>query len=124
MEAFERLGIKENDLTEKFIRGSGPGGQNVNKVATAVYLKHNPSGLEVKAQKARTQGLNRFLARRLLAEKMEEKLNGIKSRKQAEIEKKRRNKQRRTRRTKAKILEDKHKQSEKKSLRQKPAAEE
>ena len=68
---FDSLKIKESDLEEHFIRSSGSGGQKVNKTSTCVYLKHLPSGIEVKAQQERSQSLNRFLARRILAEKIE-----------------------------------------------------
>ncbi|MEO0052963.1 MAG: peptide chain release factor-like protein, partial [candidate division WOR-3 bacterium] len=70
----EQLGIREEDLIEKFIRSSGPGGQNVNKVSTGVYLKHIPSGIEIKVTQERSQALNRFLARRLLVEKIEARI--------------------------------------------------
>ena len=65
-----KFGIKEADIAEKFIRSGGRGGQNVNKVATCVYLKHIPTGFEVKCQKERSQVLNRFWARRILIEIM------------------------------------------------------
>ncbi len=65
------LGIKEADLVEKFVRASGPGGQKVNKTSSAVYLKHLPSGIEVKAQEHRSQAMNRFFARRrILVERL------------------------------------------------------
>ncbi len=70
------LGIKEDEIEEKFVRSSGPGGQKVNKTATCVYLKHIPTGIEVKCQRSRSQSLNRFLARRQLVEKIEERLLG------------------------------------------------
>jgi len=73
-EKMEALGIRERDLEERFIRSSGPGGQKVNKTSTCVYLKHLPSGLEVKCMKERNQSINRFLARRELAEKIERML--------------------------------------------------
>lgn len=85
LEEMERFGIKEKDIEEKFIRCSGHGGQKLNKTATGVYLKHIPTGIEVKYTKERSQGLNRFFARRILIEKIKELL-GV-SEKQKEIEK-------------------------------------
>ncbi|MDI6729243.1 MAG: peptide chain release factor-like protein [Thermodesulfovibrionales bacterium] len=70
-EKMESLGIHESDIEEKFIRSSGKGGQNVNKTATCVYLKHIPTGIEVKCMKDRSQSINRFLARRELVERVE-----------------------------------------------------
>jgi protein subunit release factor B len=122
-EKMERLGIQEKDLVEKFIRSSGKGGQNVNKVATCVYLKHIPSGIEVKVQRERSQALNRFLARRLLADKLEEKITGRISEQQQRREKIRRQKRKRSKRAKEKILAEKKQQSEKKKLRTEPKAE-
>ncbi|MCA6072630.1 MAG: peptide chain release factor-like protein [Endomicrobium sp.] len=114
---FEKYGVKESDIEEKFVRSPGKGGQNVNKVATAVYLKHLPSGTEVKYHKERTQGLNRFLARRLLVEKIEENILGKMSEKQQKIEKLRRQKRKRSKRAKEKILKAKKQISCKKELR-------
>ena len=74
-----RFGIQESDLVEKFIRSGGHGGQNVNKTATCVYLKHLPTGIEVKVQKERSQAINRFLARRLLADRIERMIMGKQS---------------------------------------------
>lgn len=119
-ERMGKLEIKDDDLVEKFILGSGKGGQKVNKTASCVYLKHLPSGIEVKCQSQRSRELNRFYARRLLCEKIEEKIHQIKTEKQKEIEKIRRQKKRRSRKQKQKILEDKKHQSEKKKLRRKP----
>lgn len=103
-----RLGIREAELEEQFIRSSGPGGQNVNKSSTCVYLFHRPSGIEVKCQKTRSQALNRFLARRLLCEKLEAKIKGAKSAEEQRREKIRRQKRRRSRRAKEKMLKEKH----------------
>jgi protein subunit release factor B len=84
---FEKYKINETDIEEKFIHSSGKGGQNVNKVSTTVYLKYISSGIEVKCSKERTQGKNRFFARRLLIEKLEEQLLGYVFSKRKEIEK-------------------------------------
>ena len=119
----EQLGIREEDLVEKFIRSGGAGGQNVNKVATCVYLKHVPSGIEVKVQRERTQALNRFLARRLLADKVESRIAGKASEEQRRREKIRRQKRKRSKRAKEKILEQKKLRSEKKVLRARPTLE-
>lgn len=116
-ERMEKLGIFERDIEEKFIRSSGKGGQNVNKVATCVYLKHLPTNIEVKCQQERTQALNRFLARRILADKVEAQILGKESEEQQRIEKIRRQKRKRSKKAKLKILEDKKKQSQKKDSR-------
>jgi protein subunit release factor B len=118
-ELMQRLGVQEEDIEEKFIRSQGPGGMNVNKVSTCVYLRHKPTGIEVKCQQERFQAQNRFLARRLLLKKIESMLLGRMSEERKRIEKIRRQKRRRSRRAKLKILEAKHRQSEKKSLRAK-----
>ncbi|MFA5275342.1 MAG: peptide chain release factor-like protein [Candidatus Omnitrophota bacterium] len=112
-----RLGVRENDIVEKFIRSQGPGGQNVNKVSTCVYLRHIPTGIEVKCQQERTQSANRFLARRILLKKLESQILGKLSEENKRIEKIRRQKRRRSRRAKLKMLEAKRKHSQKKSLR-------
>ena len=102
-----KLGIRERDLGERFVRAGGPGGQNVNKVSTCVVLTHRPSGLAVRCQEERSQGLNRFLARKRLADKMEETLLGAASRRRQEIEKIRRQKRKRSKRAREKMLEAK-----------------
>ena len=99
------LNIREEDLEERFVRSSGPGGQHVNKTATCVYLKHRPTGIEVKIQQARSQALNRFLARRILADRIEEKTLGIGSSQKQMREKIRRQKRHRRRRTKNRLHE-------------------
>ena len=113
----ERLGINESDIIERFIRSSGAGGQKVNKTSTCVYLKHIPSGIEVKCQKERSQALNRFLARRILTDKIEQVQLGEKSEEEQRIAKIKRQKQKRSKRAKEKILKAKKIQSEKKKLR-------
>lgn len=116
----EKLGIRDDDLIEKFILGSGKGGQKVNKTASCVYLKHLPTGIEVKCQRERSRELNRYYARKDLCEKIEEQLFEVKSAKQQVIEKIRRQKRRRSRKQKEKMLKEKRIQSEKKTLRKKP----
>ncbi len=119
-EKMEQLDIKESDITERFIRSAGHGGQNVNKVSTCVYLKHIPTGIEVKCQAERYQAMNRFLARRLLVQKIENMVLGKESEEQQRIQKVRRQKRRRSRRAKEKVLELKHLQTQKKRERAKP----
>ena len=111
------LGIGEEDLVEKFILGSGSGGQKVNKTASCVYLRHAPSGIEVKCRHARSRALNRHRARRELCDRLEERIKGDASARQQAYEKIRRQKRRRSRRAKARMLEDKRKQSAKKDRR-------
>ena len=103
-----KLGIREQDLEERFVRAGGPGGQNVNKVSTCVALIHRPSGLAVRCQEERSQWLYRFLARKRLADRMEETLLGAASRRRQEIAKIRRQKRKRSTRAKEKMLEAKH----------------
>ncbi len=112
-----QLGLKESDFEESFIRSGGAGGQNVNKVSTCVVLKHVPSGLSVKCQRERSQALNRYLAKRQLVEMIEAKARGVQTQKQHEAEKIRRQKRKRSRRAKNKMLEGKRLHSEKKSHR-------
>ncbi len=120
LERMEGLGITAEDLIEKFILGTGRGGQNLQKTSSCVYLKHIPTGIEVKCQKSRSREDNRFQARRLLCEKIESQILKIKTEKQSEFEKIRRQKKRRTRRQKEKMLEEKHRHSAKKEMRSPP----
>jgi protein subunit release factor B len=113
----ERLGIRDQDILEKFIQGGGKGGQKINKAASCVYLKHLPTGIEVKCQAERSQALNRFLARRILAEKIERRISGEMAEEKQRIEKIRRQKRKRSKRAKIKMLEAKKKQGQKKQDR-------
>ncbi len=116
-EKMEKLGITESDIVERFVRSRGHGGQNVNKTSTCVYLKHLPSGIEVKCQRERSQALNRFLARRILVKKIEDVVLGKESEEQQRIEKIKRQKRKRSKRAKEKVLLLKHLQAKKKKSR-------
>ena len=116
-ERLARLGVRQEDLEESFVHSGGKGGQNVNKVATCVVLVHRPTGIAVKCQRERSQGANRLIARRMLADKIEELRLGAASKRQQESERIRRQKRRRSRRAKNKMLRDKHAHSDKKAMR-------
>jgi protein subunit release factor B len=111
------LGVNEVDIDENFVRSGGHGGQNVNKTSTCVMLLHRPTGIQVKCQATRQQGLNRFIARRSLLDKIEERQKGFVAARRAEIERIRRQKRKRSKRAKDKMLANKARQSEKKDLR-------
>jgi len=112
-------GIRDSDIVEKFIRSSGPGGQNVNRVSTCVYLKHLPTGIEVKCQRQRSQAQNRYLAREILLKKIKESSRRELLKKRQKAEKLRRQKRKKPRQIKIKILEGKRRHSQKKKLRSK-----
>jgi protein subunit release factor B len=122
-ERMQRLDVHESDLEEHFVRAQGRGGQNVNKVASCVVLRHRPTGITVKCQEERSQGLNRFLARRRLLDRVEALARGAVLREQAARERIRRQKRRRSRRAKEKMLAGKRAQAEKKAARRPPEIE-
>jgi len=117
IDRMKKLGVSEKDIEETFVRSSGPGGQKVNKSSSCVFVRHIPTGLAVKYQRERSQALNRFLARRLLLDKIERMQKGMVSRERERIEKIRRQKRKRSKRAKEKMLANKHHQAQKKQLR-------
>ena len=118
------LGIRDADLVEKFVLGSGSGGQKINKTSSCVYLKHVPTGIEIKWQQSRSRELNRVMARRELCERLADRIAGEKSRRREEAERVRRQKRRRSRRQRAIMLDDKRKHGAKKLMRGRVAGEE
>lgn len=119
-ERMEALGVQEADLDEHFILGSGHGGQKLQKTSSTVQLKHLPTGIVIKCQQTRLRDDNRFHARRLLCDKIEEQEQGKKSKRQQEIEKIRRQKRRRSRRAQQKMVDEKTKRGAVKKLRKPP----
>jgi protein subunit release factor B len=111
------LGVRESDLEETFVRSGGPGGQKVNKSSSCVMLLHRPTGLRVKCQSTRHQAMNRLLARRMLLDKIERAQKDHVQAQQAAIEKIRRQKRKRSLRSKQRLLADKARHAEKKRLR-------
>lgn len=111
------LGVREVDIDETFVRSGGHGGQNVNKTATCVMLLHRPTGLQVKCQTTRQQGLNRLLARSLLLDKIETLQKREAEAKRSRIEKVRRQKRGRSRQAKEHMLADKSRHAAKKKFR-------
>jgi len=111
------LGVSEADVAETFVRSGGHGGQNVNKTSTCVMLLHRPTGVQVKCQATRQQGLNRFIARRLLLDKIEAAKLGFVATERARVEKIRRQKRKRSRRAKNRMLANKSLHAAKKESR-------
>ena len=118
-ERMEALGIREEDLTESFVRSRGKGGQHVNKVSTAVKLRHLPTGVEVRSEAERSQALNRYRARVILAGKIDRLIKGRESEERRRVEKIRRQKRKRSKRAREKVLMEKHRQAGKKEQRKK-----
>ncbi|MBI5753524.1 peptide chain release factor-like protein [Candidatus Peregrinibacteria bacterium] len=108
----QELQIKTENILESFIRGSGKGGQKINKTSSCVLLRHQPTGIEVRCQKHREQSANRLSAYKLLILKIEQKIKGVASDRAREIYKIRKQKRKRSKRAKEKMLEQKHHRSE------------
>ena len=115
----KQLGIRETDLDEKFVRSGGHGGQNVNKLSTCVMLRHVPTGTQVKCQTSRQQGMNRYIARKLLVAKIESNRRAAAAERRAQRAKLKRQNRKRSRGAKERILSDKRHRSEKKATRRK-----
>ena len=116
-QAMERLGIRETDLEESFVASGGPGGQNVNKVATCVVLRHRPTGIIVKCQRERSQAMNREAARRILVGKIESRERERRLKEQNRISKIKRQNRKRSKAAKDKMLQAKKMHGRKKEYR-------
>jgi protein subunit release factor B len=121
-QSMANLGIREEDLLEKFVRGSGSGGQKINKTSNCVFLKHLPTGVCIKCQIDRSREMNRFLARRELCDQLDAIRQGKAIAKTQAIEKLRRQKRPRSQRSKQRSVADKRALSQKKSLRRSPGS--
>jgi len=119
-ERLKKLGVLEADLVEKFVLGTGSGGQKINKTASCVYLRHIPSGIEIKCQKERSREQNRYIARLELCKKLEALQKAEKQQKLAEASKLRRQSRKRTSAQKKQLVESKRHISSKKRLRKSP----
>jgi len=122
-ERMAAAGLREEDIEETFVRSSGHGGQNVNKTSTCVVLVHRPTGLQIRCQSSRQQGMNRFIARCLLVARLEEQRRAAAATRRAEQEKARRRNRPRSRASKGRTLADKAHQSQKKAGRRASLAE-
>lgn len=112
-----KLGIREEDLEESFVRGTGAGGQKINKTSSTVVLRHKPSGLEVRCQQERSQSMNRVIAREMLCDKLHDKIQAVRLEIRNVAEKKKRQNRKRPRGVKERILKGKHQRSETKKQR-------
>ncbi len=117
IQRMEKLGIREEDLEENFVRGTGPGGQKINKTSSTVQLRHLPTGIEIKCQRERQQSANRYWARWELCQQMEDTRKAAQLEERNEREKKRRQNRKRPRGVKESILRGKHQRSEVKKRR-------
>lgn len=115
----KQLDIDDTNVIEKFIIGSGKGGQKLHKTSSSVYLKHTPSGIEIKCQESRSREDNRYYARVRLCEKLHNTLTDELTKEQQEVEKLKRQKKRRSRRSKQKMLDEKSLRGKQKILRKK-----
>lgn len=118
LERMTVLNINEDDIEEVFTRSSGPGGQNVNKVSSAVVAMHRPTGIQVRCEQQRSQSQNRLLARELLLDKIEKHRKSVADFDRAKREKLRRQTRKRSRAAQNRILQDKARRSSQKRLRQ------
>lgn len=116
-ERMKAQGVRESDIDERFILGTGRGGQKINKTASCVQLRHGPTGIVVKCQRERSRSLNRYLARRELCDRIDERVRGAESLRQQEAARIRRQKRRRSRRQLRRMIEDRHKHSAVKKMR-------
>ncbi len=114
------LGLRPEDVDEHFIRGSGHGGQKINKTESCVQLVHHPTGIEVRCQRHREQHRNRLSGWKLLILKVEERVKGAESKRAQAVFKLRKQKQRRSRRAQRKVVEGKRLRGEVKGLRRPP----
>ena len=117
------LNVREADIEESFVRSGGHGGQNVNKTSTCVMLLHRPTGVQVKCQATRHQGVNRIIARGLLLDKIAAQRKSREAAERARVEKIRRQKRRRSGAATEKMLADKARRADKKAYRRRVDAE-
>jgi protein subunit release factor B len=111
------LGLREEDLEERFVLGTGPGGQKINKTSSCVHLLHRPTGLEARCRRSRSQARNRFLARVELCEQLTRRLEAERARKKQERERRRRQRRGRSHKAKQQTLEAKRRRAGRKALR-------